>query len=588
MMMLRKKTIKEIKAGIAGLFLCLIFLIASIPSMAAGGSPSVVQKYTTDEEIGLYINNPSGSISDVTYQVGTTACEVESLTAVKDCDESVYTLILWDNSLSVMRKYGTRIQSLLVDMVANRCGNEKFAIVLLGEEAQWLTDFTDEYSNLKTIITNVKEEDKDDAFIIENLYSSIELFNESGDSGFKRIVLISDGMDDSKTGYSREEIDNLLKKTPYPIYAIGAAGEDESNGLQKMFAFSRSTQGEYFLLSTIEDDLTILNRMSQDYDIVQVKATVPWRIQDGSTQNSKLSFSSYSGDVDLQCEVTLPFISEEARKEKEEEERVASSEEEEEDNEDEIIDDDDNEDEQEEDGEEDEDEDEDEATILGLKPIVFWAIVGGGAGIIILIIIIVAVNSNKKKKNEPPATDYAQLDQRIKNERYINASQSFQNNTGAQNSQGMQNNQSYQNYGGMQRQNYSAMMGTNTANEGKTQMLAHENQGAEQSKMNSQMSAVHKILLVNTADPTQAYQCSIKDKILIGRNPAVCNLAIPTDGAVSERHCEVSVVNNQFCLRDVGSSNGTMVNGQRITQMVEIKTGFIITLGRNEYRIILE
>ncbi|MGN1198132.1 MAG: FHA domain-containing protein [Acetatifactor sp.] len=68
----------------------------------------------------------------------------------------------------------------------------------------------------------------------------------------------------------------------------------------------------------------------------------------------------------------------------------------------------------------------------------------------------------------------------------------------------------------------------------------------------------------------------------------VCNLAIPTDGAVSERHCEVSVVNNQFCLRDVGSSNGTMVNGQRITQMVEIKTGFIITLGRNEYRITLE
>ena len=48
------------------------------------------------------------------------------------------------------------------------------------------------------------------------------------------------------------------------------------------------------------------------------------------------------------------------------------------------------------------------------------------------------------------------------------------------------------------------------------------------------------------------------------------------------------MVNNQFCLRDVGSSNGTMVNGQRITQMVEIKTGFIITLGRNEYRIILE
>lgn len=102
------------------------------------------------------------------------------------------------------------------------------------------------------------------------------------------------------------------------------------------------------------------------------------------------------------------------------------------------------------------------------------------------------------------------------------------------------------------------------------------------------VASEHKVTLTSMADPGRIYACRITDKIVIGRNPACCDIAIPTDNAVSERHCEISFTDNRFYICDIGSSNGTSLNGCIVGSVTQIRSGDIVKMGRIEYRVTLE
>ncbi len=66
-------------------------------------------------------------------------------------------------------------------------------------------------------------------------------------------------------------------------------------------------------------------------------------------------------------------------------------------------------------------------------------------------------------------------------------------------------------------------------------------------------------------------------KILIGRDPAS---QVPLDhAAVSWHHAEVVRRNGTYEIRDLGSVNGTYVNGQRVSGLMQLNTGSVIQIG---------
>lgn len=68
---------------------------------------------------------------------------------------------------------------------------------------------------------------------------------------------------------------------------------------------------------------------------------------------------------------------------------------------------------------------------------------------------------------------------------------------------------------------------------------------------------------------------------LIGRHSS-CHICIPAS-SISRRHCQAYVDGTSVTLRDLGSSHGTFVNGQRI-ERVELRHGDVISLGGFELR----
>lgn len=75
--------------------------------------------------------------------------------------------------------------------------------------------------------------------------------------------------------------------------------------------------------------------------------------------------------------------------------------------------------------------------------------------------------------------------------------------------------------------------------------------------------------------------------LTLGRVQGKCDVALPQCGDVSSRHCSITCTGNTVTVMDLGSTNGTTVDGQRVPAQtaVPVRAGSVIILGKGECRI---
>jgi pSer/pThr/pTyr-binding forkhead associated (FHA) protein len=76
----------------------------------------------------------------------------------------------------------------------------------------------------------------------------------------------------------------------------------------------------------------------------------------------------------------------------------------------------------------------------------------------------------------------------------------------------------------------------------------------------------------------------VKEEFLIGRG-LDCDLRV-NDEDISRHHCMIRVRGPEATLSDLGSSNGTFVNGKRVLSQVALASGDEIRLGK--YRFLVD
>ncbi len=69
----------------------------------------------------------------------------------------------------------------------------------------------------------------------------------------------------------------------------------------------------------------------------------------------------------------------------------------------------------------------------------------------------------------------------------------------------------------------------------------------------------------------------------MGRDAGV-DLMIADESSVSRRHAEIRVEGSRVFVQDLGSTNGTFVNGVRVAQEVELKPGDELLFGAAKFR----
>ncbi|MFN7130431.1 MAG: FHA domain-containing protein, partial [Myxococcales bacterium] len=85
-------------------------------------------------------------------------------------------------------------------------------------------------------------------------------------------------------------------------------------------------------------------------------------------------------------------------------------------------------------------------------------------------------------------------------------------------------------------------------------------------------------MLVAASGPRVGARFEIGAELVIGRSPS-CEIALPDDGKVSRRHARLWAKGEQFAVEDLGSRNGTWVNGDRIEAEVLLSPGDRVQVG---------
>jgi pSer/pThr/pTyr-binding forkhead associated (FHA) protein len=90
------------------------------------------------------------------------------------------------------------------------------------------------------------------------------------------------------------------------------------------------------------------------------------------------------------------------------------------------------------------------------------------------------------------------------------------------------------------------------------------------------MTSQYQLIMRSGPTPGAAYTLE-GDQITIGRDST--NGITINDAEISRRHARLSFQGGKYILEDLGSTNGTFVNGQRLAGPRVLKTGEVVSFG---------
>jgi FHA domain/Domain of unknown function (DUF1707) len=85
--------------------------------------------------------------------------------------------------------------------------------------------------------------------------------------------------------------------------------------------------------------------------------------------------------------------------------------------------------------------------------------------------------------------------------------------------------------------------------------------------------------------PALALPAGAQAQVLLGRSRE-CDCVV-SEPSVSRRHAELRRRGSHWILRDLGSRNGTRVNGVRVLEETEVRPGDRLSLGEARFRLVL-
>jgi len=88
-----------------------------------------------------------------------------------------------------------------------------------------------------------------------------------------------------------------------------------------------------------------------------------------------------------------------------------------------------------------------------------------------------------------------------------------------------------------------------------------------------------KLVVVDPAE-YQGADYDLEDEMTIGRAPG-CAVALTADNFVSQVHARIFRRGDEYWVEDLGSTNGTLLNGHRVTGAAPLRKGDRLQFGRS-------
>lgn len=497
-----------------GTIIASVFLLCSLGlTVYAAETVSIVETNTGEDSITVYVKGVSADITDVTAQIGTATGDVTKIWKVSDGEIPMQTLVMIDNSKSITKANREKIADFLRNLISDRSENEEIAIATFGEELTLLTEYTSEYSTLKKAIDTITYQ-KRGTYLTDVLYDLISAeYVPNNENVFRRVIIVSDGMDNKSLGYTKEELYALLEESCFPIYTIGCINGENNERLENMFALSRKTKADSFLMDEVEDTLDICGSLNSDRDVVGIRIVPAPENMDGTRKAVKISFTDNGIQSGLSVDIVMPQQTQVKEEPEPEAETEYSAE---------FL------------PEDSVKSDHGTATLM----IVIVVIV---VVMVIAVVITVILLKKKKGKKQFELIDDDTLKEHISEPKVPEEKTEFVGETA-------------------------------------------KDDGEDRTYMIWNNKSTYHIILTDMNSMARRFQVPLEHSVIVGRKAGACDIVLDYERSVSGRHCEISVRNDRFYLKDLQSANGTFVNGSKVLAETEIYSGNMIKLGRLEMK----
>ena len=238
-----------------------LLLMAGCSGVAVSGAPATLnisQALAEGQDVRVYLevrDEAGGPVDDVIPEqlhatVGPHTAEIKGLDPFAPADAGVTYLFLVDLSRSLSPAAFERIRRALVEWIGALGPRDRAGLIGFGDTVRTLVAPTADKAALTSALAGLGPTDGHTA-LHEALYRAIALGRqESADLPERRaIVTLTDGLDDAPGGMSADEVYAALEEGPVPIYAIGFSSVRDAAkraaGLNALGGFARRSGGAY-------------------------------------------------------------------------------------------------------------------------------------------------------------------------------------------------------------------------------------------------------------------------------------------------------------------------------------------------------
>ncbi|MCM1191141.1 MAG: FHA domain-containing protein [Butyrivibrio sp.] len=509
---------------------------------------AVVSSRTAEDGIYIYIKGVDSITSGTTVQIGSTLCGDIQTAGVTSMGMPVKTTILFDNSQSLFKRWGSRAKELAKELIGSHGADEEFRIATFADGLNVVADFTAEYEALEAAVEEIEFLDQE-SYLTDILYDLLKQSRDEGGANYTRLIIITDGADDKDIKYTQTELSDLMKSSGVVIHTIGVKTSKNSTLLENLFSYARLTGGVYETVDADTDVTGIRDMINEDYSLLCLKLVPEADSMDGSRKEAKLKLATPDGEVVLTTSLQMPFadlsnlpvesaepdvpLSSEPAEEKEELPSIAVEPR----NEKEVH----------------------ETEKSGIITVV--AVIGAVAAVLVTGILLTVLLVLKSKRKKPV------------------------NVVIANNGQHQANAQSSTVQASAMQQGKPAPRDGNTVRLGGQ---ISEAAGGKTVCLQGGVNAPRQtfIMLTDINNPQRSFRAPIDTRIVIGREAG--DIVLGHDAAVSHTHCEILKKGNLFYVNDLKSSNGTFYGNMRVYHETPIMNGGILEVGTCKYKITIE
>lgn len=431
---------------------------------------------------------------------------------------SYKTLIIIDNTSELTTLNREIIKETIKCFIRDNDREDKVAIAVTGEKAEYLTDYEDSLNTQLKAVDNIEFKDVN-ASGADVIMEVILSWKES-DVAYRDILYVSCTDVSLGSDYSKEELFFEISDRQYPIYSLACAQNENTAFIKGIGSLSRISGGTSVSTEDAKSDAEVEKQLSEmlhkainekrKYEQEELEKEKEEETNEAEGDEDEEIYEAVKEDEET-YEVDEEVYSEEANEQPDEETAVIYDMSEELNNTGEVN--------------------------MIILPVIVIAFV--------MIVFAVSIYLSRKKKERDEENSFNEIKGKIKSEK--------------------------------KREPFESVFETET-------VVLSQNDNDDDSDTGTRLLFQTKegidITLEDRADPTKYFRACVRDAICIGRSDKLCDIPITYDDSVSSRHCEIYQRDSVLYCRDLGSSNGTMINQQKVYQEVKIESGDILRIGR--------